>query len=59
MPEFDMLLRDLSEKLVMEEDSAPLKRFITLRKEELSEGHPNIFEIMCQGMVFRLKINHQ
>ena len=33
MPEFDMLLRDFSEKLVMEDDSAPLKRFITLRKE--------------------------
>ena len=57
IPEFDMLLHDLSEKLVMKKDSAALKRFLTLRKEELNEGHPNIFEIMCQGMVLHLRVN--
>ena len=57
MPEFDMLLRDFSKKLVMEDDSAPLKRFITLRRKELSGEHPNIFEVMCQGMVSRLKFH--
>ena len=52
--EFEMLLRDFSKRLVEKRDTAPLKRFLTIHREELDEGWPNIFEIMCQGMVFRL-----
>ena len=36
---------------------APLKRFLTINKEELDEGWPNILEIMCQGMVYHLVID--
>ena len=56
-PQFEVLLRDLSKRLIEKEDTAPLKRFLTIHREELDEGHPNILEIMCQGMVSRLMIN--
>ena len=56
-PQFEVLLRDFSKRLIENGDTAPLKRFLTINKEELDEGWPNIFEIMCQGMVFCLVIN--
>ena len=43
------------EKYVPEENSASLKRFLTLHSEELNEGHPNILEVFCQGLVRSLK----
>ena len=55
-PQFEVLLRDFSKGLIENGDTAPLKRFLTINKEELDEGWPNIFEIMCQGMVFHLVI---
>ena len=56
-PQFEVLLKDFSRGLIENGDTAPLKRFLTINKEELDEGWPNIFEIMCQGMVFRLVAN--
>ena len=50
-PQFEVLLKDFSKRLIENGDTAPLKRFLTINKEELDEGWPNIFEIMCQGMV--------
>ena len=50
-PQFEVLLRNFSERLIEKGDTAPLKRFLTIHKEELDEGWPNIFEIMCQGMI--------
>ena len=56
-PQFEVLLRDFSKRLIENGDTAPLKRFLTINKEELDEGWPNILEIMCQGMVSRLMID--
>ena len=53
-PQFEVLLKDFSRRLIEKEDRALLKRFLTINKEKLDEGWPNIFEIMCQGMVFCL-----
>ena len=53
-PQFEVLLSDFSERLIKNGDTAPLKRFLTICKEELDEGWPNIFEIICQGMIFHL-----
>ena len=53
-PRFEVLLRDFSKRLIEKRDTAPLKRFLTINKEELDEGWLNIFEIICQGMVSRL-----
>ena len=50
-PQFEVLLIDFSERLIENENTAPLKRFLTINKEELDEGWPNILEIMCQGTV--------
>ena len=55
-PQFEVLLSDFSKRLIEKEDTAPLKRFLTIYREELDEGWPNIFEIMCQGMVSHLEI---
>ena len=56
-PQFEVLLKDFSKRLIEKGDTAPLKRFLTINKEELDEGWPNIFEIICQGMVFYLVIS--
>ena len=53
----EVLLKDFSIGLLKKMDAAPLKRFLTIHKEELDEGWPNIFEIVCQGMVSRLSSN--
>ena len=39
-----------------EEDSMPLKRFITLHGEEFSKKHPVTFETICQRLVWKLSM---
>ena len=56
-PKFEVLLKDFSKGLIGKGNTAPLKRFLTINKEELDEGWPNIFEIICQGMVSHLVID--
>ena len=56
-PQFEVLLRDFSRGLIKKGDTAPLKRFLTIHREELDEGWPNIFEIVCQGMISRLSVD--
>ena len=55
-PQFEVLLIDFSRRFIEKGDTASFKRFLTINKGELDEGWPNIFEIMCQGMVSRLMI---
>ncbi len=50
-PQFEVILRNFSKKLLKKMDAVPLKRFLTIHREELHEGWPNILEIMCQGVV--------
>ena len=53
-PQFEVILRNFSKRLIEKGNRAPLKRFLTIHREELDEGWPNIFEIMCRGMVYHL-----
>ena len=38
-----------------EKDSMPLKRFLTLRRQEFNEKHPVIYETFCRGLVGMLR----
>ena len=53
-PQFELLMRDFSKRLIKNGDTAPLKRFLTINKEELDEGWPNMHEVVCQEMVYHL-----
>ena len=52
---FDLFTWIFFERHAPEKDSMPLKRFLTLHKEEFSKKHPVIFEAICQDLVSKLQ----
>ena len=52
---FDWFVAGFFARYPSEEDSMPLKRFLTLHGEEFSKKHPVIFKLICQRLVGRLK----
>lgn len=52
---FEGFVRKFFNQLVPQKNSTPLKRFLTLRREELNTQHPIIFETICQELVSYLK----
>ena len=40
-----------------EKDSMPLKRFLSLHGEEFSKKHPDIFETICEKLVWRVEMS--
>ena len=53
---FDWFVNGFFERYPPEKNSMPLKRFLTLHGEEFSKKHPATFEIICQELVGRLRL---
>lgn len=53
---FECFISQLLQKLVLEGDSMPFKRFLTLWKQKLNEKSADIYEIVCQQLVFHLQV---
>ena len=52
---FDWFVNGFFVRYPPEKNSMPLKRFLTLHGEEFSKKHPDIFETICQELVWKLR----
>ena len=57
MTSFEWFMNWFIDNLAPWKDSKSLKRFLTLRGEEFSSKHPDVYETFCQELVYRLRDN--
>ena len=55
--DFNDFMYDLFERHSPEKNDTPLKRFLTLRGEDLNEQHASVFETFCIELVGRLDLS--